>query len=98
MVKMSHGLRAKTRGITTKHPRERGMSPITRSLQTFEVGEKAHIVIDPAVHRGMPHRRFHGLTGVVTGMLGKAYVVDVKVGNAKKTIIVRREHLRKVKG
>ncbi len=97
MVKMSHGLRAKTRGITTKHPRERGLSPITRSLQTFEIGEKAHIVIDPSVQKGMPHRRFHGLTGMVTGMLGKAYVVEVTVGNSIKTIVVRREHLRKVK-
>jgi len=94
MVKMSHGLRAKTRGITTKHPRERGMSPITRSLQTFEVGEKAHIVIDPAVHRGMPHRRFHGRTGTIVGRRGRAYIVSLKVGNVEKKIISRPEHLK----
>ncbi len=97
MVKMSHGLRAKTRKIMTKHPRERGLSPITKSLQSFEVGERANIVIDPSVHKGMPHRRFHGLTGVVVGSQGKAYYVEVNVGNAKKKVLVRREHLRKVK-
>lgn len=97
MVKMSHGLRAKTRKIMTKGARERGLSPITKSLQSFEIGEMANIVIDPSMHKGMPHRRFHGLTGVVTGTQGKAYYVEVKVGNTKKRVLVRREHLKKVK-
>jgi large subunit ribosomal protein L21e len=52
------------------------------------------VVINPAIHDGMPHSRFHGLTGVVTGKQGASYVVDLLVGNKHKTLIARPEHLR----
>ncbi|MBZ5529560.1 MAG: hypothetical protein LAN71_16895 [Acidobacteriia bacterium] len=39
--------------------------------------------------------RFHGHTGTVTGMQGKAYLLDVRMGHKMKQIIVRPEHLRK---
>jgi len=54
------------------------------------------IVTDPSVHKGMPHRRFHGKTGYVEGKRGTAYVVRVRQGNAMKQIIVRPEHLKRV--
>ena len=52
--------------------KEKGLSPITRSLQTFEVGDTVNVVIDPSYQKGQPHHRFHGLTGKVTGNQGKA--------------------------
>ncbi|MCK4718824.1 MAG: 50S ribosomal protein L21e [Thermoplasmata archaeon] len=97
MVRRSHGLRVMTRHVLRKRPRDRGMPPVTHSLIMFETGEKASIVIDPSIHHGMPHRRFQGLTGTVMGKQGRAYVVNVKVGNAKKTVVANPEHLRKVK-
>ena len=81
-----------------KKPRDRGLTKITKSLQTFDEGEKAVIKIDPSIHYGMPNKRFHGLTGVVTGVQGDCYVVQVKDGNMPKTVIARPEHLKKVKG
>ena len=98
MVKRSRGFRSNTRQKLRKKPRQRGLSPITRSLQKFEVGEKASIVIDPSIHKGAPHPRFHGLTGVVTGKQGSTYTLDVKVGNKNKVLLVRSEHLKKSKG
>jgi large subunit ribosomal protein L21e len=59
---------------------------------------RVDIVIDPAIHKGMPHRRYQGLTGVVTGKRGRAIVVDVKQGKAIKTLIIRPEHLRPSRG
>ncbi len=95
MAKRSKGTRSKTRHVFRKKPRERGLSPITRALQQFEDGDRVSVVIDPSVHKGMPHRRFHGKTGYVAGRQGTSYLVNVRQGNALKTVIARPEHLRK---
>lgn len=95
MVRRSKGTRSKTRQLLRKRPRQKGLPNVTRVLQTFEEGEKANVIIDPSVHKGQPHRRFHGLTGTIVGKQGRAYLMEVNAGNKKKTLIVRPEHLRK---
>jgi len=95
MVRASKGLRHKTRKVLSKSPRKRGLSPITHEFQNFEVGESVNIVLDPSIHHGMPHSRFHGKTGVVAGNQGRSFVVKVRDGNKMKTVISRPEHLRK---
>jgi len=63
-------------------------------LRTYEPGQKVTILIEPSVHKGMPHRRYHGRVGVVHEKRGKSYVVHVGIGkNQKKQIIARPEHL-----
>ncbi|MEA2054348.1 MAG: 50S ribosomal protein L21e [Candidatus Thermoplasmatota archaeon] len=96
MVRRSRGARSKTRQILRKKPRERGLSPITRALQEFEKGEKVSIVIDPSIHKGIPHRRYHGKTGDIEEKRGDSYIVKIKNGNMIKNIIVRPEHMKKV--
>ena len=96
MVKRSKGFRSKTRKKLSKHPRQHGLSPITKTLQEFNEGEKANIVIDSSIHKGQPHPRFHGLTGTVVGTQGQSYLVTVTVGNKEKELIIRPEHLRKI--
>ncbi len=95
MVKASKGYRRRTRSVMQKRARDRGLSPITKEFQTFEVGEKASVTLDPSIHKGQPHVRFQGKTGIVKGMQGKAYLLDIKDGDMMKEIIVRPEHLRK---
>jgi len=95
MVRRSKGLRSKSRHILRKKPRYRGITSITRSLQQFNEGEKVNIVIDPSVHRGMPHVRFHGHTGTVMGKQGNSYRVQLRSGKKVKTLIVRPEHIRR---
>jgi large subunit ribosomal protein L21e len=97
MVKRSKGIRSKSRHVLRKKPRNRGLSPITRALQRFEIGERVSVNIDPSVHKGMPHPRFHGYTGKIEGMQGDAYLVGIKVGKKYKTLIVRSEHLGRIK-
>lgn len=97
MVKASKGIRNRTRGIMSKPPRQRGLNAITRTFQKFEVGEKANIIIDPAMHKGQPHKRFHGQTGEVIGRRGAAYILHVQEKGKLKTTIVRPEHLKKSK-
>ena len=96
MAKMSKGPRAGTRYKLQRKPRQRGLTQITRSLQTFEEGEKAVVKIDPSVHKGMPNKRFHGLTGTVVGTQGDCYVLELKDGNKAKTLVARPEHLQKI--
>ncbi|OGS42631.1 MAG: 50S ribosomal protein L21e [Euryarchaeota archaeon RBG_16_62_10] len=95
MVKASKGYRRRTRSVMQRRARERGLSPITRAFQKYEVGDRANVNIDPSIHKGQPHVRFQGRTGTVIGARGRAYLIEVKVGGMKKQIIVRPEHLRK---
>jgi large subunit ribosomal protein L21e len=97
MVKASKGVRRRTRYVMQKRARDRGLSPITRQFQTFEVGEKANVNIDPSIHKGQPHVRFHGKTGTVVRMQGRSYLLDIRMGDMMKQIIVRPEHLRRSK-
>ena len=96
MVKASKGIMEKTRQKFRKRPRQRGLSPITRALQTFEEGDKVTIIIDSGVHKGQPHKSFHGMTGLVVERRGRAYVVDVRFGGKTKKAIVFPEHLRRI--
>ena len=94
MVRRSKGLRSNSRHVFRISPRKRGLKSITPTLQEFEEGQHVNIKIDPSVHGGQPHRRFHGLTGKVVGRQGEAFLVDTKVGRMTKQLVIRPEHLR----
>ncbi|HID73778.1 MAG TPA: 50S ribosomal protein L21e [Thermoplasmata archaeon] len=96
MVRRSKGLRFRTRKLFRKRPRDRGDLNITKRLQTFERGDRVAIVIDPSFQRGQPHKRFHGLTGVIAGMQGRSYAVKVSLGDKKKTVISHPIHLKRL--
>lgn len=96
MVKRSKGIRSKSRKILRKKPRDRGLNSINRALQEFKEGDSVNIVIDPSIHKGMPHIRFQGHTGKVEGKQGESYVVGIEVGKKHKTLVVRPDHLRRV--
>ena len=40
-------------------------------MHPYEEGDKVAIVLDGAQQGSMPHRRFQGKTGVITGVQGK---------------------------
>lgn len=97
-MKHSKGFRARTRKVFRKHPRKRGLPPLSRILYEYKIGEKAVILVEPAVHKGMPHRRFHGKVGTVIERRGRAYVLEVRDGGKMKKVIARPEHLRPIEG
>lgn len=96
MAKRSKGYRSKSRRKLTKHVRERGLSPLSRVIQEFDLGMKVSIILDPGVVKGQPHPRYHGRIGVVKERRGRAYVVEIRDGGAIKKVISRPEHLRAV--
>ncbi|MCJ7431796.1 50S ribosomal protein L21e [Candidatus Bathyarchaeota archaeon] len=89
----SKGFRTGTRRLLTKAPRERGKMRLSKLLQEYQPGNRVVIKIDSSVHKGMPHKRFHGKIGTILNKRGRSYVVSVSQGEAVKEIIVRPEHL-----
>ena len=94
----SHGLRRKSRAVLTKRVRERGKLPLSRLLTSYEEGEKVIINIDPAIHKGMPHKRFQGQVATVVAKRGRAYVLEIPQTKITKTIISLPVHLRRHEG
>lgn len=88
--KKAKGKRAKTRSMLT---RKCSRATVNKLLQEFGKGTTVHIRINPAIHSGMPHRRYQGKTAVVAGKRGNAYVLDLKLGKLNKQIIVTAAHI-----
>jgi large subunit ribosomal protein L21e len=93
---MAHhnGPRKKTRYKFKKDLRERGLPPVTCLIRKYEIGDRVHIVCNPSIQKGMPHRRFHGLTGTILGKRGRAWMLAIRDGNADKIVIARPQHLK----
>ncbi len=89
----SKGYRRRTRSLLRKKARDKGKIGLSKILREYNLGDRVVVKLDPSVHKGMPHRRFHGRIGVVKNKRGQAYMVSVTQGKAYKDIIVRPEHL-----
>ncbi len=93
---MAHhnGPRKKTRYKFKKDLRKRGVVPVTSLIQKFDLGQKVHVVCEPSIQKGMPHRRFHGMTGTVVGQRGRAWLLAIRDGQKEKIVIARPQHLK----
>jgi large subunit ribosomal protein L21e len=96
-MRKSKGFRSGSRRIMTKEPRERGKLSLSKLLYEYQPGSQVVVKIEPSVHKGMPHRRYHGRVGTILNKRGRSYVVSVSQGDAIKEIIVRPEHLQPYK-
>jgi large subunit ribosomal protein L21e len=74
-------------------PRERGISPPQRSIESFDEGQKVHLRLDPSNPKGQFHHRYNGHTGEVVGEQGTAYKVHIEDGGKEKVLIVAPAHL-----
>lgn len=95
MPKSSKGFRSRTRGVFTKKVRERGMPPITRYLQTFDLGEKVMVNLEPSDPHGQPHPRYQGRVCTVVAKVGRAYRIEFLDGGKRKQLIANPVHLRR---
>jgi len=95
VVKASRGPRNRTRKVLKKKVREKGaVPPLSVVMHEYEVGDKVYIKPNPAIHDTLPHRRFIGKVGTVIGKRGRAYIVEVFLGNKRKELIIYPEHLK----
>jgi len=93
MGRKAKGYHRKTRSILRRNPREKGKTGLSKILYEYKPGEKVVVKIDSSVHKGMPHRRYHGKIGVIVNKRGRSYIVNVAQGKAIKEIIVSPEHI-----
>jgi len=88
----SHGYRRRTRSLLRSSKR-RGL---TYLLTEYSPNDKVVVKIDPSQVKGMPHRRFNGLVGVVKVVGRRAVTLEVPVGNKTKVLTARKEHIVKL--
>src|ERR671930_1554953 len=91
----SHGTRRKARSILTKDNVVRGISYL---LHDYKVGDKVVVDVDPREHDTTPHRRFHGRIGVVEQVGRRTLKVSVTIGNKKKMLQTRFNHIKPLTG
>jgi large subunit ribosomal protein L21e len=85
----SKGYRRRTRSLLKK----RASHGLSHLLREYAPEQKVVIKIDSTQVKGMPHRRFNGLVGIVRESGRRAVIIDVNVGNKVKTVISRKEHI-----
>lgn len=94
----SFGYRARTRHLFARKFREHGTLNTSTFLKTYHRGQIVDIKGNGAVQKGMPHKFYHGKTGVVWNVTRRAVgvMVNKKVGNRiiRKRIHVRIEHVK----
>merc|ERR1712028_313976 len=95
----SFGVRARTRDLFSKPYKKHGATPLTRYFVVYKVGDYVDILADGSIHKGMPHKYYHGKTGRVFNVTAQAVGIVVnKCVNGRiipKRIHVRIEHARK---
>ena len=97
----SYGIRSCTRHMFSKKHRQHGPVHLSQYLMKVKVGDYVDIFADPSIHKGMPHKYYHGRTVIVFNVTKSAVGVRVnKPVNGRiveKRIHVRIEHVRKSK-
>jgi large subunit ribosomal protein L21e len=94
----SHGYRSGTRHSFSRSFRKRGVHiPLKQYLTELKVGDYVDVKANGAIHKGMPHKTYHGRTGIVFNVSRRAVGVEInkQVRNRiiKKRINVRVEHV-----
>ena len=95
MVQRIGGLRRKTRYKFRKEKRRRGKISVTRYFQSFNIGDRVYLHVEPAVQKGMYYPRFMGKAGIIKGKRGKCYEVTINDINKEKIVVVHPVHLKR---
>jgi large subunit ribosomal protein L21e len=94
----SFGSRARTRHLFSRNFREKGSIPLSTYLTTFKVGDIVDIKANGAIHKGMPHKYYHGKTGIVFNVTKTSVgvIVHKVVGSRymEKRVNIRVEHVK----
>ena len=95
----SYGYRAHTRHLFAREFGQHGNIPLSTYLHTYKVGDLVDIKGNGAVQKGLPHKFYHGKTGVVWNVTPRAIGIQVNKLHRnriiRKKIHVRIEHVKK---
>ncbi|KAM0785988.1 hypothetical protein ACM66B_006806 [Microbotryomycetes sp. NB124-2] len=94
----SFGYRARTRDMFKRDFKDHGMIPLSTYMRTYRVGDIVDIKANAAQQKGMPHKYYHGRTGIVYNVTKTSVGVIVYkvVGNRymEKRVNLRVEHVK----
>jgi len=93
----SFGYRARTRHMFKRGFKEHGVIKLSTYLIPYRIGDVVDIKANAAQQKGMPHKYYHGRTGIVYNVTPHAVGVIIRkvVGNRciEKRVNVRVEHV-----
>lgn len=89
----SYGQRRKTRHKFSKGFKQCGSVHISRNLTKYKIGDYVDVVVDGAIHKGMPYKYYHGRTGKVFNVNPRSIGVIVNK-QVRNRIIPKRIHAR----
>ncbi|KNC98578.1 uncharacterized protein SPPG_06263 [Spizellomyces punctatus DAOM BR117] len=94
----SFGLRARTRHLFSRDFRAKGPVKLSTYLKTYKVGDIVDIKANGAIHKGMPHKFYHGKTGIIYNVTKSSVgiIINKQVGNRyiEKRVNIRVEHIK----
>jgi large subunit ribosomal protein L21e len=94
----SRGYRSGTRYAFSRDFKKHGVIPLSTYLKIYKVGDIVDIKANGAVQKGMPHKYYHGKTGIVYNVTKSAVgvIVHKVVGNRylEKRVNLRIEHVK----
>ncbi|KAJ3121235.1 hypothetical protein HK100_012459 [Physocladia obscura] len=94
----SFGLRARTRHLFSRDFRTKGQIKLSTYLINYKAGDIVDIKANGAVQKGMPHKYYHGKTGIVYNVTKSAVgvIVNKRVGGRfiEKRVNIRVEHIK----
>ncbi|KAG8935644.1 hypothetical protein FRC03_008992 [Tulasnella sp. 419] len=92
------GYRARTRHMFNRGFKNRGPTKLSTFLVNYRVGDIVDIKANASQQKGMPHKYYHGRTGVIYNVTPRAVgvIVNKIVGNRyiEKRVNLRIEHVR----
>ena len=95
----AHGYRARTRHLFSKSFRHHGPVHLSKILEVYKKGDFVDIIADGSIHKGMPHKFYHGKTGRVFDVnqhaIGVVVNKQVRGRIVPKRLHVRIEHVRR---
>ncbi|KAI9633061.1 putative 60s ribosomal protein l21-a [Dioszegia hungarica] len=94
----SFGMRARTRHMFRKGFKDHGSPNLSTFMVDYRVGDIVDIKANSSQQKGMPHKFYHGKTGIVYNVTARAVgVICYKVVNGRyleKRVNIRVEHVK----
>ncbi|KAL7747962.1 Small subunit processome complex component [Sorochytrium milnesiophthora] len=94
----SFGYRARTRHMFSKKFRQHGPEHLSTYMKQYKMGDIVDIKANASIHKGMPHKFYHGRTGIVYNVTKSSVgvIVNKRVGNRfmEKRVNLRVEHVK----
>ncbi|CAI5756580.1 unnamed protein product [Candida verbasci] len=94
----SRGYRSGTRYAFQRDFKKHGAIPLSTYLKVYKVGDIVDIKANGSIQKGMPHKYYHGKTGIVYNVTKSSVgvIINKVVGNRyiEKRVNLRVEHVK----